>query len=97
MNQNARPKSGGISSRALLAKPARPAPHLSKVVPYGSGEEDAWEDWLAANGFPPLGRIGKRVDVGMHSGWDMPFSRPPRDPDSFDWGLAKRFAEWLWA
>jgi len=96
MNQKAPAPAGGLSTRKLLAGKPRPAPHLSVIVPFGGEEEDAWETWLDANGFPPLGKIGKRIEAGMLSGWDMPFKRPPRDPEGFEWGLAVRFAQWLW-
>lgn len=96
MNQNPRPKYLPISTRRLLSKGPRPAPHLQAVVPYGSDAEEEWEEWLQAQGFPPLGQIGRRVENGMLSGWDMITARPPKNPEAFEWGLAVKFAQWLW-
>lgn len=95
LKQNSPARGTSLSPRQLLRGKSRPSPHLSVIVADGSEEEGAWEVWLDANGFPPLGRIGKRVDHGMITGWEMISNRPPRDPEGFAWGLAMRFAEWL--
>jgi hypothetical protein len=95
MNQKARGKTAGLTPRQLLRGMARPAPHLSALVVFGSHNEAGWEAWLAKRGYPALDKIGRRIGTGMLKGWDMPWASPPQ-PDAFcDNAIADRFVKWL--
>jgi hypothetical protein len=96
MNQNARVKTGGLTPRQLLRGKSRPAPQLSKLIAFDSHEAAEWDEYLAAKGFPPLERIGRKIGAGMLQGWDLPFNRPPRaSADEVERAIALKFADWL--
>mgnify|MGYP003388564277 CR=1 FL=1 len=85
MNHSARPHPVAVL-RGL------PKPQVATaVVKAGSDREAGWNAWLAANGFPPLERIGKRIS----GGWEMPVSGAPRAGDAIGEGIARRWADWL--
>lgn len=91
MNQNRWPRS---ATKIVVAGGVRPAV-TSQIVQPGSAEEAEWEAWLAARGFPGLGRIGRKVGPGMLAGWDMPSRWPPSERDEAATATALRFAQWL--
>ncbi|MFO1202977.1 MAG: hypothetical protein U1E58_10125 [Tabrizicola sp.] len=64
---------------------------LTTVIPENSLAAERWDAWLAAEGFPPLARIGKRLD----GGWQMPVTVAPTNGEEIPYGIARRWAEWL--
>lgn len=81
----------GLHPRAALRPPKRPNITTILVAP-GSAAHGAWDDWLAARGFPPLERIGQAVEGG---GWIMPTTTAPAEGDQIAYRIALGWAGWL--
>jgi len=82
------------ATKIVVAGGARPTP-LSQLVQIGTDQEQDWNGWLAAHGFPALAQIGHKAGAGMLTGWDMPWRYPPSAGDETATRIALRFAEWL--
>lgn len=94
MNQNARGKTAGLTPRQLLRGKPRPTV-LSQLVQCDGPAAEDWAVWFKHEGFPPLERIGRKVGDGFLTGWDLPFTRPPRADEEIPTRIARQFAEWL--
>lgn len=64
-------------------------------VAAGSVAAERWDEWLAANGYPPLAKIGLRLDQGGRDGWEMPLTIPAGFGDEMASRIALRWADWL--
>ncbi|MCU0826127.1 MAG: hypothetical protein MUE52_01670 [Tabrizicola sp.] len=60
------------------------------VVP-GSWAAERWDAWLQAEGFPPLERIGRKIE----GGFEMPITVAPAKAEQVPYGIARRWADWL--
>jgi hypothetical protein len=85
MNQKAHP-----NPRAAL-RPQPMPPCMTTIVEPGSLAAERWNEWLAAEGFPPLERIGHKVE----GGWRMPVTVAPTKGEAIPHGIARRWAGWL--
>ena len=71
-----------------------PRPNCATTeVPLGSATALRWDAWLAAEGFPPLERIGVKTWDG--AAYVMPITYAPDRADAVAHGIALRWAEWL--
>ncbi len=94
MNQRTMPQK--YAPKVRVPGGVRPVP-FSQCVEFGSDAETAWAEWLKAEGFPSLDKIGLAHGVTQVRGWDMPNKWPPGLGDEVGRKLARRFAEWLMA
>ncbi len=64
------------------------------LIKAGSHRETAWNEWLAANGWPCLTDVGFQ-EQGMDSqSFLMPFAFPPADGDETGLRIVQRFLDW---
>ena len=85
LNHNARPH-----PRAAIRGLKQPSCMTVAVTP-GSWAHERWDEWLTAEGFPPLEKIGHRR-AGF---FVMPITVAPGRDDAVPYGIARRWAEWL--
>lgn len=64
---------------------------MTAIVAPDTWAAEKWDEWLAAEGFPPLSKIGHRVQ----GGWRMPITVAPQKSEKVPYGIARRWAEWL--
>lgn len=75
----------------------RPSPHLRRCIHPGTHREIAWDEWLLSRGFPSLAKLGQRSSDANGTGWDAPFSVPPKLDDPLGTGIAEKWAFWAWS
>ena len=85
LNHTARPH-----PRALIRGLPKPQCTTTAIDP-GSWAAERWDAWLQAEGFPPLERIGRRIE----GGFEMPITVAPDASERVPYGIARRWAEWL--
>lgn len=85
LNHSARPH-----PRALIRGLPKPQCTTTAVAP-GSWAAERWDAWLQAEGFPPLERIGRKIN----GGWEMPITVAPTKGEQVPYGIARRWADWL--
>lgn len=56
----------------------------------GSHNEEGWNRWLAAHGFPSLTQLDQRTGAG----WAVPFRVKPAEWDAIENRIAERWANW---
>lgn len=80
----------GLHPRAAIRGLKRPRV-LTKLVAVGSVEAQLWDEWLAAKGYPPLSRIGHRIE----GQFEMPVTAAPEESNAIGYRIALDWAEWL--
>jgi hypothetical protein len=85
LNHSARPH-----PRAMIRGLPKPQ-CATTAVAAGSWTADRWNAWLQAEGFPPLERIGRKIE----GGFEMPITVAPSKGEQVPYRIARRWAEWL--
>lgn len=76
--------------RAAIRGLPRPS-CLTTMIARGSVTAGRWDAWLHSEGYPPLDRIGHRID----GQYEMPITVPADKFSKMPHGIALRWAEWL--
>jgi hypothetical protein len=93
-NMNQRTGLLRAASQVIVKGGQRPR-YVTVCVPVGSVLAGRWDEWLAANAFPPLAVIGQRLDQKGADGWEMPVTLPAGFGDEVATRIATRWADWL--
>ncbi|WP_157001527.1 helix-turn-helix domain-containing protein [Paracoccus sp. S4493] len=72
----------------------KPICNLASVAHFGSDREAAWNEYLAARGWPSLAQLGVLSSDREGRGWEVPYRRPPGRNNHLENRITVRWVEW---
>lgn len=72
----------------------KPVCNLAGVAYFDSDREAAWDEYLAARGWPSLAQLGVLSSDRNGRGWEVPYRRPPGRNNQIENRITARWVEW---
>lgn len=72
----------------------KPVCNLAGVAHFDSDREAAWNEYLAARGWPNLAQLGVLSSDREGRGWEVPYRRPPGRNNQIENRITARWVEW---